>query len=357
MTVGTTQTSIATWFVADKPGEETSFPQVGGMSSSTGFQDIYWRCVTCFFNSSLRYNVGAHHLFFTNTDIPIVDGVNLADLFLSLGIQIIHLPITFRLPSGQANSWGNQFYILDIIKYVAANKCQDNLIVLDCDCVWTMTAEPISEAISRHGCLTYTLNGEHHPWDASINGATRQEMATTLHRWTSARGIDAPVSVQNAPCIHYHGGELFAATKQVCCDLAVLTESLWCWWLEAGSGGRGIKEEAHFLSILYASQSYSNYTANVFIKRIWTTFRVRNSKQSDCDLAIWHLPAEKKTGFRRLFREITGRRREAWAAAPEQDYKKMLGRILGIPRRGPKKLFLDICQKSTERARGIFKFD
>lgn len=353
MTLSTTKTAIATWFVADKRGEETSFPQVGGISSSAGFQNTYWRCVTCFFASSLRYNAGATHLLFTNTDIPIVDGVDLAELFRNWGVKVINLPITFRLPRAAARSWGNQLYILDIIKFAAANKYSDNLVVLDCDCVWTKPIEQISEAISRYGCLTYTLNDEHYAWDAPINGVTRQEMATALHRWTADCGIDVHAEIQNAPYIHYHGGEIFAATKEVCCDLSVLIDSLWHWLLKAGFDARGIKEEAHFLSILYASRSYSNYTANAFIKRIWTTFRLQNVKRSDFDLAIWHLPAEKKTGFRRLFREITGVRREAWATAPEQDYNKMQARFLGIPRRDAMKFLLDISLKLAETGRGM----
>jgi hypothetical protein len=353
MTVNTTTTSIATWFVADKRGEETSFPQVGGMSSSAEFQNIYWRCVTCFFASSLRHNAGAPHVLFTNADIPIVDGIDLADLFRNWGVQVINLPITFRLPRAAARSWGNQLYILDIIRFWAADKCPDNLVVLDCDCLWTSTVEPISEAISRHGCLTYTLNDEHYAWDAPINGATRQEMARTLDRWTADCGVDVPANIQNAPYLHYHGGEIFAATKEVCCDLAVLIDSLWEWWRKAEFDSRGIKEEAHFLSILYASHSYSNYTANPFIKRIWTTFHLNNVKRSDFDLPIWHPPAEKKTGFRRLFWEITGDRREAWAAASEQDYNKMQARFLGIPRRDVTKFFLDLSLKLAETGRGI----
>ncbi len=143
MTADTTETAIATWFVADRLGEETSFPQVEGLSSSAKFQNTYWRCITCFFSSSLRHNVEAPHLFFTNTEIPVVDGVDLSLLFRSWEIQIIRLPITFRLPRSATGSWGNQFYILDIIKYVAAGKCSHNLIVLDCDCVWTKPLEQI----------------------------------------------------------------------------------------------------------------------------------------------------------------------------------------------------------------------
>ena len=354
MTAGLTKTAIATWFVADKPGEETSFPQVGGQSSSIKFQNIYWRCVACFFASSLQSNPTATHLFFTNAEIPVVDGVDLAGLFRSWQVQVIHLPLTYRLPPGVSKAWGNQLYILDIIKYMAANPCSDEIIVLDSDCVWTTTAEPISKAISKYGCLTYTLNDEHYAWDAPINGVTRQEMSDALRRWTADCDIAAPAELQNGP-IQYHGGEIFAATREVCCDLSLLIDSLWHWWLKTGPERCGIKEEAHFLSILYALRSYPSYTANPFIKRIWTTFLLSNKTLSDLDLAIWHVPAEKKTGFARLFREITGTRREAWATAPRQDYNKMQAGFLGIPRRYAMKFFSDLFLKLAEKGRGIFR--
>ena len=231
MTAGLTKTAIATWFVADKPGEETSFPQVGGQSSSIKFQNIYWRCVACFFASSRQSNPTATHLFFTNAEIPVVDGVDLAGLFRSWQVQVIHLPLTYRLPPGVSKAWGNQLYILDIIKYMAANPRSDEIIVLDSDCVWTTTAEPISRAISKYGCLTYTLNDEHYAWDAAINGVTRQEMSDALRRWTADCDIAAPAELHNGP-IQYHGGEIFAATREVCCDLSLLIDSLWHWWLE-----------------------------------------------------------------------------------------------------------------------------
>jgi hypothetical protein len=347
MLAGVDKTAIATWFVADKPGEETNFPQVGGVSSSVEFQEIYWRCIVCFFESSLRHNVGARHILFSNHEPPVVDGIDLIGLLERWGIQIVYLPITFRLPCG-VTSWGNQFYILDIIKYLAANECADNIIVLDCDCVWTKPAEKISEAISRYGCLTYTLDDEHHGWDQSINGVNRQELAQALQNWIIDCCIDADPELQNLPFIHYHGGEVFAATRQTCGHLASLIDSLWQWTVKTDSV-YGIKEEAHFLSILYAVSSYPSYTANAFLKRMWTAFHFNNVGQSDFDLVIWHLPAEKKMGFRRLFREITGNSREAWKNQTEENYKQAVAEVFGIPRRSVEKFILDVLLKLVEK--------
>jgi hypothetical protein len=349
------ETAIATWFVADEPGEETDYPQVGGLSSSTAFQSAYWRCIACFFNSSRRFNPGIPHFLFTNTSLPVVDGINFEELFRRWNVKTIHLPITFRLARGAQKAWGNQLYILDIIKYVAANRCVDNVIVLDADCVWIAGVEKISEAIARYECLTYTLDEEHYAFDAQINGVTRQEMALALHGWMSDCAIDSRINTHDISFIPYQGGEIFAATNRACRDLDVLIDSLWDWQLKAGPGECGVKEEAHFLSILYAARAYPSYTANAFIKRMWTTFQVNNVKRTDFDLSIWHLPAEKKTGFRRAFREMNGSQCEVWAAATPEDYIKMIARLMGIPRRDAKKLCLDLCLKLTERGTGSLR--
>ena len=44
----------ATWLYAEREGEESVYPQVGGRSSSTWFQAVYWRCVAIFFASAAR---------------------------------------------------------------------------------------------------------------------------------------------------------------------------------------------------------------------------------------------------------------------------------------------------------------
>ena len=329
---------------------------MGGVSSSAVFQDVYWRCVTCFFDSSIRKNAGVPHYLFTNTDLPVIDGVDLAQLFQWWKIQIIPLPITYRLPRGAAKSWGNQFYILDIIKYLAKHRLSDEIIVLDCDCIWRGPVTSVSDAILHYGCLTYTLDQDHYGWDAKINGVTRQELARALHEWAGECGIDVADGVSNATKLHYHGGEIFAATRDVCCDLAAMIDPFWDWCLKTGPDHSAVEEEAHFLSILYGLHGYSAYTANPFVKRMWTTFRVNNVEQSDLELVIWHLPAEKRSGFDRFFGQMTGGRVVNLAALNQENYNRLVARFMGIPKRGPGKFCLDLFSKIKERGIRVSEF-
>jgi hypothetical protein len=48
---------MATGMCLEKPGEEQSYFQVHGSSSSTKFQEVYWKCAVIFFASSVRNNL------------------------------------------------------------------------------------------------------------------------------------------------------------------------------------------------------------------------------------------------------------------------------------------------------------
>lgn len=151
--------------------------------------------------------------------------------------------------------------------------------------------------------------------------------------------------------IHYHGGEIFAATHQACVDIDQDIDRLWARRKVTQTGASGYLEEAHFLSIIYKHRKYEPYTANFFIKRIWTMLRYNTALKEDMSLPIWHLPAEKTSGFRRAYRLIV----EDAAAHDPAALNRILGRIMGIPRRSAAKYVSDLVStlrnKSRERAR------
>lgn len=331
--------SIGTWFVADSEDNETAFPQVGERSSTLAFQDVYWRCVACFYVTSVANNPRARHVFYTNAPLRSVDGFDMQVLLDRLGVEVIQLPITYRLPRDQAKFWGNQFYILDIIKHIAGNRSTEKFVILDSDCVWNSGVEKLSDALDEFGCITYTLDNEVHEATSTINGITRQQMWAALNDWQNMQG--KPMEDER---IEYNGGELFAATHSECKLLASMIDDLWQW--QAGKQDiRGFLEEAHFLSILYAARGYPNYTANPFIKRMWTTFKFNNIEEKDLELDIWHLPSEKKSGFRTAFQQLAGGKLSDDPAL----LSAYFARTMGIPRRGAGKFVADASRKINEK--------
>jgi hypothetical protein len=332
-------TAICTWFVADDAETATFFPQVGSRSDAPATQAIYWRCTVCFFASNLAVNPAARHLFFTNTRVPVIDGVDLARLFADWGIEVVELPINYRLPKGAVGSWGNQFYIPDVIDWIAANAPADRAIVLDSDCLWQRPVAEMELAIDAFGALTYELGSDEHAAGSAINGLSREAMA----RFLASQG--GPVHATTP----YYGGEIYAAGLEATRRIAQRAQALWPLILEQAPDAA--KEEAHLLSIIYALEGFASGTGNQFIRRMWTTFHHHNLAAQDRELAIWHLPAEKKTGFADLFARIASqpnanpaRDAVALGLAPER-----YARDMGWPRRRPWKLVRDLALKLAEK--------
>jgi hypothetical protein len=329
-------TVIACWFVADTEDERTDFPQVGGASHTREFQSVYWRCVLCFYAASAKVNSDRRHMFFTNSPLPWVDGVELERHLQRLNVEVVRLPIVHRLPAGFVNSWGNQFYIFDIVKYAARMLTNERILVFDSDCLFLKPVDAMEAAIDTYGTLTYTLYLNDLP-DRLVNGLGRRDLAMIAQR----------VFGLQTDFVHYAGGEIFASTVAECRALEPLIDRLWAHTIENGSG-LFPHEEAHALSILYRAAGYADSTANPFIKRIWTTLRKTTALRTDAGLTVWHLPAEKKSGFRTLFRDCINPHSEFSLTHDRNELLSYYGRVMGIPRRGPRKLSLDVAAKVWE---------
>jgi len=310
--------TIATWFVADDARHATAAPQVGRDSSSQRFHDVYWRCVCVFYLFSKLRNPGASHLFFSNVEPPAIGRLSVADYLRRLGVATVRLPITYRLPSGLVSAWGNQFYILDIIRW-ATQHLSGSLVVLDSDCVWSGGCQDLAAALERHGALTYRID---YPATHDINGTTRIEMKALL----AAFGHP----VDEVP--YYAGGEIFAAAVDFCRRAWPTIERVWEQNIAAARSGPFLREEALFLSTVFAIHGVEGGTANRFIKRLWTGRKGSNVEPADVGLPIWHLPSEKKTGLRWLFERYV----EGGRSLPrdEDGGREALAKHLGIPRRG-----------------------
>jgi hypothetical protein len=97
------------------------------------------------------------------------------------------------------------------------------------------------------------------------------------------------------------------------------------------------------------ANSVEPYSANDVIRRIWTNFEDQNTVPDDARLSIWHVPAEKKYGIRRLWQHmehagLSGRRLSG------AEINQLTSRFIGVPRRNASKWLLDVTAKFTERA-------
>ena len=317
---------IATWLVADSAEDASGFPQAGLDSASVQFQEIYWRCVACFFATSVRIGNAARHVLFTNVErLPTVDGLSLDDFFMRLGVEVRTVPITHRLGKGKVSTWNNQFYILDIIADLHARHEFQCAAVLDSDCVWVRRADEFMADIVRRGVLTLCIP---YALDFKVNQGSRQDLRRAALQLAGKALARVP---------YYAGGELFAATPEAIAKIWDLAEPMWR-RLEASEPGEiAIYEEGHFLSIIYELLDIPIGTADPHIRRMWTALRLYNVTWEDIHSSrcIWHLPMEKKTGFLDLFAAV--RELDSWFwRIPPDELRSRIAATMGMPRPSPR---------------------
>ncbi len=346
------KTVIGTWLHAETKGTESLYPQVGGASSSSAFQDIYWRCVMLFFASSVRHNPeAAHRLFTTVAQVPDVGGFSTSGFLKRLGVEVVQVPFTYLPPPGYYGAWRNQFYILDIIRHLDTQGADDEqYVILDSDCVFTGSVDQLSRQLSHHGVLALDLDL---PLDEDINGLTQRDMKQIFEE------IGQPCPADAA---RYYGGEFFAATSEAVHRLAREVDPLWETCLARFSAGKlKFNEEAHFLSFLYAKLGYGGAPANPFAGRIWTGLKFRNTSPKDFDLIIWHIPAEKKHGIKRLYPQVIRPDSRFWTVPPGREFARYIAGYMGIPKSGLIKRSRDvfdtilwrISDKSAQRKKSL----
>ena len=68
------------------------------------------------------------------------------------------------------------------------------------------------------------------------------------------------------------------------------------------------------------------------MRRIWTNpLFYREVRQSDVDLAIWHLPAEKTFGLYNLYHQLLDKQENFGFDISNTDYIRLVQKVLHIP--------------------------
>lgn len=289
-----------TWIYLDSPSESSEYPQVGKNSHLLDFQKIYWKCVAVFFASSIQFNPDSRRVLFSNkklAEMPQIEGFDIGTFLSENNVDVVTIPLTWQTPEGYFGKWRNQFYIFDVLKYIAERyNDDDQFLILDSDCLINRSLTDLFDSITEYGLLTLPMM--QYTDKANINGVTREDMRTIYAEMDGKDPGHNPV---------YYGGEVFAATVAVIKQINRIVPDLWDNMLERNRNGqKKLNEEAHFLSYCYDKIGRFG-TLEGFIKRIWTSSDFNNVNPSDVDLPIWHLPSEKKGGIALLFKRFTAK--------------------------------------------------
>ena len=333
---------ICTWLYGDSASEQSAHYQVRGTSSSDEFQAIYWRSVALFFATSFRQEHTARHVLFTNlTSLPTVDGVSMEALLDRLEVEIVRLPLTFTTPPGYYHQWRNQFYVFDILRHFAESLGEsDSAVVLDSDCAWVSSAEPMFEALRRDSLLTYVV-----PYDPDWknNGLSRRDLS---------RIAGALLGREVSHPLVYCGGELLAGTGEAFRRLVPEAELVWAQLMERHTAGQSVFfEEGQTLSYLYYKLGHPLGNGDPYVRRIFTDAlrSGNNASEHDHGLVAWHVPLEKRLGIRRLFGSVTDDASPFWTLSPDPDLRRYLGAALGIPRNPVRKRVLDLARRGADK--------
>lgn len=286
---------IATWVCIDDKTNGTYFPSAKGNSADKTVQEIYWRCICTFFWTARFYNPNARLVLFSNqSQLPQVENVSVQELLEKLEVQFYSTPFEYVTPAGYYGEWRNQFYEFSIFNFISNHpdfNDRDRFVLLDSDCIFTKELQPMFELIDKKNCITYEID---YLVDKTINGNSRKDMKGIFEELLSCELDHFPV---------YHGGEFFASTihlvKKLTDDFKIVWPQL---LMRHAAGLPKLNEEAHVLSYLFLKNDIKGGDANAYIKRLWTDpSTYRNVIPTDSQLAIWHLPAEKRKGFRHFF--------------------------------------------------------
>jgi hypothetical protein len=289
---------VCTWMYSTPPGDKVLHSQVGRDSDSQTTQNLYWRCAFCLFESSHRLNGSVRHLLFVNRPPPPwIDGIDIAKCMKAFNVELVDLGHWSRPPAEYYKEWNTQFIVLDILDWLSTRVSDDALVmVLDSDCFFNRPiGSDLEAAVCEHGTLLMSLD---YALDFNINGLTRVALKSLSQEY------DPGVDVSGG--FIYSGGEFICATGQQVKQIAPRARSAYDNSMRRHAEGRPkFCEEAQLLSFVYHLLGYATHTGNRFIKRIWTDRSLHHNVNGQEDrLTIWHLPAEKKQGFIRVFRAI-----------------------------------------------------
>ena len=197
---------------------------------------------------------------------------------------------------------------------------------------------PAFDLARRDGALLITVDvGE----DEDANGLSRRQAMEVYAEIGRERPSNPP---------DYFGGEFYGVSGALLAQLMPLAREV---RLRndalAATGNRYFSDEAHFFSYLMWRLGLREPNANLIARRIWTTWKLNNTRDADLRLPVWHLPSEKTYGFADLFARLAaGRAFPADAAR----LRARLARIMGVGRKSPRKFVGHFLRAARRRLRG-----
>ncbi|WP_062071302.1 hypothetical protein [Demequina sediminicola] len=328
---------IVTWFHTDD-AEQGSYAQVSGDSRTEQFRDVYRRCIATFFASARRTNPDARLELVVNApwDASASTIANEVQALLTrLHVTISIVPYVSEPPQTFTAKWRNQFYVLDVLDHLREGPKDDLCLVLDSDIVWAgqQSVDTLWSTLARAEITTMPIG---YPRTKVVNGASCEQIS----------------ALTSTPHVYYCGGEFVSVRRGSIGRLLGAARSARDQLNSHHHDNPNFAfEEAHVLSVAYAKLGAAPLPHPAPIRRMWTQpLKPHNTVPEDLERALWHVPAEKKYGLRRMYRDLS-KRGVDWDGMADTQWSKYLSRRLGVPTNTTMKWISDVTTALYARLR------
>jgi hypothetical protein len=209
----------------------------------------------------------------------------------NLSITFVSPTFSFQPPEGLYPAFSGAFYLFDCMNYCLRHLSKENIFVfLDPDCLVMDDLESLRRCARQWPLIGYDLELEK---EEEVNGCSRSDLLAFLCLMESNDVREPPT---------YFGGEFLIVNGQELGNICEVIDQIWKLNLANFLTRRiTLKTEEHVLSVALARLADRVGRSSRVVKRMWTRPSFRNVSLEDERVSIWHLPAEKRHGFQRLF--------------------------------------------------------
>lgn len=267
----------------------------------------YLRCALVLFTSIRKFHPSASCTMHTN--VPLEE--NWLVRYQEVGCENKVTSFEHFPPPGFISTFQASLFLLDVLSNLPDSGLH---VIVDPDVI---CVAPIPMSLSqgigpRIGVLEMGFGK-----DQKINGLSPSEICLIEKMHGHAN-----------PNLKYFGGELFVVPGRMTSYIRSAIAKAWEISIQDFYSGKPhLTTEEHVLT--YALSESDTFDLSNVGARIWTTSKYRLLPHNLKELALWHLPAEKEFGFRKMYQSTTNANAKLWQSG-ELEFRTRVARIMHL---------------------------
>lgn len=255
-------------------------PNIGAVQTNKKFE-TYYKCIIVMFTSAKTFTDAKLQLF-TDKCLP----KDFQEKLDTLGVETIILENKVYVYSFK-NNFPGCLFLLDAFNSVINDRKysnSDKFLFVDSDCIFTKKID------FDRNCIAYDLKKG---INENVNGQTRASLLNLKNLIYASNDV--------VESLKFYGGEFYLFSIESIRKLSnqiskIVSE------IQSLHGQDFVLTEEHLISI--ALTQLKTDSQNKDITRIWTTRSYNNVDKSDLNVAIYHMPSEKKELFVKLYNRL-----------------------------------------------------